>query len=443
MMQTESNQDTRLSFLQINDDTRFALQEFRPLLEREIDALLDSFYRHIKNHPDAARIFTGHSMDHARKMQRIHWLDHVFRGRFDESYFVQARKIGRIHEQVGLEPRWYLAGYCCSLGKMAAIAMAAYRKKPERLQQVLNAINQAAFLDMDIAVSVYIDACTESAHKLLSGHADRFEQDVGSLVEIVASAATELTASAASMTQNAETTAQQAAQVVNAAERASNNVQTVASATEELSASILEISRQVSQSSQVAQAAVSEAARTDEIMQSLVLAAGKIGDVVKLINAIASQTNLLALNATIEAARAGDAGKGFAVVAGEVKSLANQTARATGEISTQISAVQAATSNAVSAIQGIGGTISHISEIASAIAAAVEQQGAATQDIARNISEASQNTASVTRNIAQVTDAASEAGHTAHEVLMASTELSRQSELLTTKVEKFLIEVRQ
>ncbi|MBF0305358.1 MAG: HAMP domain-containing protein [Alphaproteobacteria bacterium] len=269
-----------------------------------------------------------------------------------------------------------------------------------------------------------------------------FDKSSGGALDSVSSAATQLQSTASSMTATAEETSRQATAVAAAAEQASSNVQTVASAAEELSSSISEISRQVATAARIAGQAVDEARRTDAMVQGLADAASKIGDVVNLINDIASQTNLLALNATIEAARAGDAGKGFAVVANEVKSLANQTAKATDEIGAQITAVQGATRQAVEAIQNIGRTIGDISEINTTIASAVEEQGAATQEIARNVQQASSGTQEVTSNISGVTQAAGETGHAASDVLNASNELGRQASILRNFVQKFLEDVR-
>jgi len=272
--------------------------------------------------------------------------------------------------------------------------------------------------------------------------ADDFEASVGGVVDSVSSAATEMQSSAESMAATAEETSRQSSAVAAASEQASTNVQTVASASEELTASISEINRQVSQSTEIAGGAVHEAEKADEMVQGLAQAAGKIGEVVSLITDIAEQTNLLALNATIEAARAGDAGKGFAVVASEVKNLANQTARATEEISSQIGDIQAATRESVMAIQGITGTISQINQIASAIAIAVQEQGLATQEITRNVEQASAGTTEVSSNIQGVNQAASETGHAASQISEAASELGVQSDTLKNKVDQFLSQIR-
>jgi methyl-accepting chemotaxis protein len=275
-------------------------------------------------------------------------------------------------------------------------------------------------------------------HKL----ADAFEGAVGEIVEMVSSAATELEASASSLTATAERSQERAIVVAAASEEASTNVQSVASASEELTASVNEISRQVQESSRVASDAVEQAQKTNNRVGELSKAAARIGDVVELINTIAGQTNLLALNATIEAARAGEAGRGFAVVASEVKALAEQTAKATGEIGQQITGIQSATQDSVGAIKEIGDTIGRMSEISSTIAAAVEEQGAATQEISRNIQQAAQGTLQVSSNIADVQRGASETGSASSQVLSAAQSLSIESNRLKLEVGKFLSSVR-
>jgi methyl-accepting chemotaxis protein len=276
----------------------------------------------------------------------------------------------------------------------------------------------------------------------IQGLTENFDREATAVVKTVSSAATEMTATAQSMSATAEETSRQATAVAAASEQASANVQTVASAAEELSASVEEIGRQMSESTKIAGDAVAQAGRSESLVRALSDGAQKIGAVVNLINEIASQTNLLALNATIEAARAGEAGKGFAVVASEVKSLANQTAKATEEISAQIGSIQHATGETVKAIGDISGIITRINEITTAVAAAVQEQGAATQEIARNVQQAAQGTQDVSTNIASVTEASQQTGASATQLLGASGELSKQAEQMRSEVEKFLSAIK-
>jgi len=272
--------------------------------------------------------------------------------------------------------------------------------------------------------------------------ADGFEAAVGGIIRLVSSSATELQATAQQMTATATETASQSTTVAAAAEEAATNVNTVAAAAEELGTSVQEIGRQVSGSTQLAQSAVGEASQTVHLVQALQATSSRIGDMVGLISNIASQTNLLALNATIEAARAGTAGRGFAVVATEVKALAEQTGKATEEISRQIGEIQGVTGQAVAAIGAIATRIRDINAVSTSISAAVEQQGAATQEIVRNVAQASTGTNEVTSNIAGVAQASEETGAAAAQVLSAASDLSRQSEHLGAEVARFLATVR-
>jgi methyl-accepting chemotaxis protein len=269
-----------------------------------------------------------------------------------------------------------------------------------------------------------------------------FESAIGEIVDTVSSASIELEASAGTLTATAGRAQELTSIVASASEEASSNVQSVASATEEMSSSITEISRQVQESARIAGEAVDQAQKTNDSVGQLSQAASRIGDVVELINTIAGQTNLLALNATIEAARAGEAGRGFAVVASEVKALAEQTAKATGEISQQITGIQSATQESVGAIKAIGATIGRMSEIASTIASAVEEQGAATQEISRNVQQAAMGTQGVSANIADVERGAAETGSASTQVLSAAQSLSQDSNRLKLEVSKFLHTVR-
>lgn len=282
----------------------------------------------------------------------------------------------------------------------------------------------------------------EEKRQAMHALADRFDDSVGSIVDALSAAVEEMQATAGAMSGTANEVTQRAVAVAAGSEEASSNVQTVAAAAEQLSNSVGEISRQVAQSADVAGRAVADAERTNAIVGSLSEAAERVGHVVGLINQIASQTNLLALNATIEAARAGEAGKGFAVVANEVKALAIQTAKATEDISAQVTGIQEATGEAVGSIGGIGGTIAEIERIAAAIASAVEQQDSATQEIARNVQQASAGTSDVSANIAGVSEAAGETGAAAGQVLAAAGELAQQGTILRREVDTFLGAVR-
>ncbi|MGU3495253.1 methyl-accepting chemotaxis protein [Xanthobacteraceae bacterium A53D] len=272
--------------------------------------------------------------------------------------------------------------------------------------------------------------------------ADRFEVAVGAVVDMVASAATELQHAASTLTSTAEETTMQATAVAAAANQATANVQTVAAAIEELSASAREIGGRLSRSTEVADRAVTEVDQTNGQMTELRSSADQIGTIISLIDNIAGQTNLLALNATIESARAGEAGRGFAVVAQEVKGLAGQTAKATADISDRISGIQDSTGDVLGAITGIARTIGEISEGTTAIAAAMEEQNATTAEVARNIQQAAAGTSEVTLNITGVERAAQASSTAASQVLSSATELSQQAEALRSEVQTFLMTVR-
>lgn len=285
-------------------------------------------------------------------------------------------------------------------------------------------------------------AARERRALLIEELVSTLDEDVGMILRTVASASSELEATAESLSQIAETSAHTATTVAAASEEAAANVQTVAAASDELAASIGEISNQVQMSANISDQALRAATETEATVNGLVSSASRIGSVLELINNIAGQTNLLALNATIEAARAGEAGRGFAVVATEVKTLAAQTARATGEIGAHIDEMQSATNQVALAIQGIGEIIRRINSASTAISAAVEEQGAATQEIARNVNQAAYGTQQVSSSITNVTGSATQTGAGSVQVLSSSQELARQSHILKSKLDTFFSNIR-
>jgi methyl-accepting chemotaxis protein len=276
----------------------------------------------------------------------------------------------------------------------------------------------------------------------IEGHIAAFESHVGEALQALSSASGDMRATSAKLTATAEQTNQQAKNAAGSSANASSNVQTVAAASQELTASIGEIGRQVTHAASIAGRAVTETQQTDTTVKGLTEATQRIGQIVSLISEIADQTNLLALNATIEAARAGDSGKGFAVVAAEVKSLANQTAKATDDISNQIAAIQGVAASAAEAMRRIGGTIDEVNSVAGSIAAAVEQQGAATQEISRNTQEAARCTVEVSASITGVTAGADATGAAAENVRTSSEALNQQAEKLRLEVDDFLAKIR-
>ncbi len=428
-----------LKLLGIDAQVRQLLPEAWKIIEPKLPAVLDGFYALAGTVPRLAEL-VGSQAPRLKRGQAEHWR-RLFSGQFDENYFQGVRAIGMAHHKIGLEPRYYIGGYQFVLAHLIGFVLDAYRWSPGKQKAVARAVNAAVLLDMDIAISVYQDALVKDreARGGRLGHLlEDFDVGVKDTLSSISSAGQLLQNTSRSMSNTADKTRSQSISVASASEQASVNIQGVASSAEQLSRSVAEILQQTSNASEAASGAVEEAYGATAMVQELINNAGKITAIVSLIHEIAGQTNLLALNATIEAARAGDAGKGFAVVASEVKNLANQTAKATDEITGAIAEIQNATKNAGKAIQSINARIEDLSRNVAAISSHVGQQGEATQEIARNVFEAAAGARDVAANIAGVSHAADEAGHAAQEVLNASDSLSRQSTQLSDKVRDFI-----
>lgn len=437
----------RLTFVGIDAESRRLLAEALPVLEKELPAVIDLFYANVKKWPDQAGMFNGaSSMSRASNLQLKHWL-RLFSGRFDQDYVDSVRTIGLVHSKIGLEPRWYLGGYSYVLARLYPVmaekmAGGRFVNKADKAAKLIAAMQQAAMLDMELAVTVYLEENKATYDRRITSMANDFEAKIGKMTDVLASAATELEATAQTMTNATGDNNQRTMAVAAAAEQASAGVQTVASATEQLSASIKMINSQVLESARKTEQAVADAKKTSDIVRTLAKAAETIGDVTDVISQLATKTNMLALNASVEAARAGEAGKTFEVVAGQVKELATQTGKATEGISGAIREIQETVSEAVEAIRSISGVIDSVAEISGHISTAVDQQTAATQEISRNIQQTAEAAHQVSVNIVGVSQAAEQTGAAAQEVFSSASSLTQQAESLTGAVGDFIANVR-
>jgi methyl-accepting chemotaxis protein len=440
----------RTDFLNIDDDSKAILREMTPMIKSILPNILDGFYNHVRAWSDVSKFFANEAqMGSAKNAQLKHWTA-IAEGEFSTEYVNSVRRIGQAHSRIGLEPRWYIGGYTFIITEISKAIIAQINNSKsmfgksnivEKVQQQVSAFTKAAMLDMDFAISIYLEEETIKRDNLVKTIAGKFESSVSKVVESVAAASTELSVTSKAMSEIAESSSEKATNVAAAAEQTNENVMIIADSSKEMSASVQEIASQISMNTKSASNAVNMVGHSVNTLHELSAASEKIGAVVSLIADIASQTNLLALNATIESARAGEAGKGFSVVATEVKNLAGQTALATEEISKQIHQMQSATNNAVDAISSIQKTIEEINSVSIAINAAIEEQTSTTAEISRNTQEASVGTSMVSRDIVEITVSSEETGAAARDVVSAAYDLSKQAETLRSEVEQFINEL--
>lgn len=442
-MNEQFSDKNRLEFLQIDDSMVDVLKKIYPIIEKALPPILDEFYEHLQKWPELMELFDSSSrVEYARKGQLKHWLT-LFTGNFNQEYYDSIIRIGKAHNHIGLDPKWYIGAYVLTSSKLITVLInegpTVFNKNAKQeMAAAIRAINLCVSLDIDLVISAYLSEKDASHRAHIRSISQSFDTTIKSLVTTLTQATQRLKLSSQNMTDTAHETYHQSTALSATANQTAENVGMIESASKELWIAIDEIAQQVSKSAQIASTAVSEAKATDESVRNLSQMAQEIGKVLQIINEIASQTKLLALNATIEASRAGKAGKGFSVVAAEVKNLATQTASATNDIELQIQAMQDATIKAVNAIQGIGKTIQKMDEISTAIAAAVEEQGAVTQEIARSVQVASKNTREVSSTIGEVQKGANSSNQSSKEVFYAIEELSQQTKQLTSIMNEFV-----
>ena len=442
-MDDHSRTHERLRFARIDETDRGAIRALWPIIEPELPALLKAFYSHVRTVPDFDRL-VGNRQASLEGAQVRHWTL-LFEARFDATYVGSITRIGRAHARIGLEPRYYVAGYQHVLCGLQGVLVRRSRLRPARLAQRLEALTKIVLLDLDFALSCYSDiliaereARTAAIEEAIAG----FEARSHALLATTAEAADALTRSAMNLQACSQRMDDQSTRAAGAARANETSVRGVADATEEMSAAIDAIAAQIGVAGGHVGEANARVARSQEDVSRLSAAAEQISAVMGLIQEIAEQTNLLALNATIEAARAGESGKGFAVVAQEVKALATQTAKATGDIARSIEDIQKTTQASVVSIGAIGAAMQSVGETTGAVTSSVEEQSQATREISRNVVVASEATHTLSAMMAAVQDAVTHAATVAGEVQATARALTAQNEALSREIGAFFVSLR-
>ncbi|WP_300531783.1 globin-coupled sensor protein [Maricaulis sp.] len=446
---TPSDRSSDLEFFGLTTARAQTLRQLRLPLTQTLENALDNFYATTARNAQVDGFFRDDThRDQAKGRQAGHWQT-ILAGEFGDDYFAAVRKIGKIHAQIGLEPKSYIAGYVAIASDLVIGAMREGvttspigRPNFSEAERFIEAVMRAIFFDMQNAISVYLEESEKRAAKARAELADTFDAEVGALLERLSGATQELDTAAQQMTQSVHGALDDATSAASGAEESAASVHSVSAAVEQMQISAKEIAQQVGNTTDTAGAASKEVRATSTTMEQLRTAAEEIGTVVTLIQDIAEQTNLLALNATIESARAGEAGKGFAVVASEVKALAGQTAKATKQIADQISEVQSATASTTSAIDTVSQTIDSVNQASLTINAAIEEQTAVISEIARNSIEAARGNQDSANATNRLEGNIRNAGDAADRVTASSVQLRDDMAALKDGIHDFLQRAR-
>ncbi|MFA5592451.1 MAG: globin-coupled sensor protein [Micavibrio sp.] len=434
-----------LRFAEFTEEDRAALRSIAPLIEEHLPIILNDFYTHLRGWDEMRAMFNGEKgMSSARGAQLRHWKT-ICTAEFDTEYIASVRRVGLTHHRLNLEPSWYIGGYSFITTRLAAVLQGLPRKKgmfsssasidPER---AMRAFLKAAFLDMNYAITVYLDEGRAEKQDALEKLSGKIETDIGGIAGKISGEMKALERTAHGLSDISSATSRLSVGVAGAAEETSSNVSAVAAASEEISNSVRELQITVEQCHASMLRVTGQAGEVKQSVDALNKAIGNIAYVSDIIGGIAAQTNLLALNATIEAARAGEAGKGFAVVAGEVKNLARQTAESTEQITGEVGQIQKLSENVIESIDTVFSTIDEASGYALGMNSGIGEQAQAIAEIARSVDMAATATEEVTKSITEVSDMNRKTEDASAEVLGAAQSIIAQVENLEDTLKAFL-----
>lgn len=441
-----ANRETRLSFLELDSRSAELLSSFWKSARPEMPAILDDFYRRLYQAERTRSLLEkACSVDSLKDAQTSHW-EQLFTSGFDQAWFESARRIGRIHHRIGLEPQWYMAAYSFMLSRLLAVATRRNLLRPGKLQELHDAIVKAVMLDAEIAISVYGELMVEEENRRaaeLDAMVRSFDEDIRKPLSSVEDASSSLSRMASELKDMARRSAGEVDDATSRVAHLDENIRSVYAATEQMAASISEIGNQATESAAVSEKASREVETANGKVRELIAASESIGEIISLIRDITDRTELLSINASIEASRAGESGKGFAVVAGEVKSLAGQTGKATREIVRNVDSIRSVSGEVVDTIANMEKVIAEVCDTSRSIAAAVEQQRMAVGDVTHNMNAAADRIGALACHFGEASAFASNLSDDASSLLESAGELERISVNLTKRVSAFLQEVKE